>query len=56
MEKETLKMLKKPNNEVEGICIPFEIYSKDIKAGAKLLWGEYSKFLNINVGFFITIY
>lgn len=56
VEKETLKMLKKPNNEVEEICIPFEIYSKNIKAGAKLLWGEYSKFLNINVGFFITIY
>ena len=42
--KETLKMLKKPNNEVEEIFIPFEIYSKDIKAGAKLLWGEYNRF------------
>ena len=41
---ETIKMLKKPNNEVEEIFIPFEIYSKDIKAGAKLLWGEYNRF------------
>lgn len=49
--KEMLDTLEKPNNEVEEILIPFEVYSKDIKAGAKLLWGEYNRFRNTEEGY-----
>ena len=50
---ETLKMLEKPNNEVEEIFIPFEVYSKDMKAGAKLLWGEYNRFRDSPKGYIV---
>lgn len=51
--KETLETLEKPNNEVEEIFIPFEVYSRDIKAGAKLLWGEYNRFRDTEKGYIV---
>lgn len=51
--KETLEMLEKPNNDVEEIFIPFEVYSKDMKAGAKLLWGEYNRFRDTTNGYIV---
>jgi len=51
--KETLEMLEKPNYEVEEIFIPFEVYSRDIKAGAKLLWGEYNRFRDTPSGYIV---
>src|SRR5690606_7534981 len=50
---ETLETLEKPNNEVEEIFIPFEVYSRDIKAGAKLLWGEYNRFRDTEKGYIV---
>lgn len=52
--KETLETLEKPNNEVEEIFIPFEVYSRDIKAGSKLLWGEYNRFRDKEKGYIVA--
>ena len=51
--KEILDTLEKPNNEVEEIMIPFEVYSRDINAGAKLLWGEYNRFRDTEAGYIV---
>lgn len=51
--KETLDTLETPDIKVEEIHIPFEVYSKDMKAGAKLLWGEYNRFRDTEKGYIV---
>lgn len=51
--KQTIEQLEKSDIGVEEIIIPYEVYSKQLSAGAMLLWGEYNRFRDTEKGYFV---
>ena len=51
--KHFLDQLEKVEKTTEEIILPFEVYSKKLNSGAKLLWGEYNRYKDTEGGYFV---